>query len=78
MKEQLKEVQRLYDMGIESLQGCGYMIAEIVINNSYQKKVSLERMDRILRMCGIKRIGNGYCFTYLNPEDKQIFIIKDL
>lgn len=75
MREKMKEVLLMYEMGFESLQGCGYMIVDIAVNHSYKRKVPIERMDRILRLCGIKRIGNGLSFGLINPEDKRIIII---
>lgn len=77
MRKKMKEVLFMYEMGFESLQGCGCMVVEIAVNNSYEKKVPIERMDRILRLCGIKRIGNGLSFGLINPEDKRIIIIGD-
>lgn len=75
MREEMKEVQYLYDMGFETLQGCCCMVIDIVANHSYKKKVRIERIDRILRLFGIKRIGNGLNFEHINPEDKRIIII---
>lgn len=75
MRKEMKEVLFMYEMGFESLQGCGYMIVEIAVNHSYKKMVPIERMDRILRLCGIKRIGDGLSFGLINPEDKRIIII---
>lgn len=75
MRKEMKEVLFMYEMGFESLQGCGYRIVEIAINHSYKMILPIERMDRILRLCGIKRIGNGLSFGLINPEDKRIIII---
>ena len=76
MRKEMKEVLFMYEMGFESLQGCGYRVDEIVANHSYKRMVPIERMDRILRLCGIKRIGNGLSFGLINPEDKRIIIIR--
>lgn len=75
MRKEMKEVLFMYEMGFESLQGCGYRVVEIVINHSCKMILPIERMDRILRLCGIKRIGNGLSFGLINPEDKRIIII---
>lgn len=75
MRKEMKEVLFMYEMGFESLQGCGYRVVEIAVNHSYKRKVPIERMDRILRLCGIKRIGSGLSFGLINPEDKRIIII---
>lgn len=75
MRKKMKEVLFMHEMDFESLQGCGYMVADIAVNNSYKRMVPIERMDRILRQCGIKRIGNGLSFGLINPEDKRIIII---
>lgn len=76
MRKEMKEVLFMYEMGFESLQGCGYRVVEIVANHSYKRMVPIERMDRILRLCGIKRIGNGLSFGLINSEDKRIIIIR--
>ena len=76
MRKKRKEVLFMYEMGFESLQGCGCRVVDIVTNHSYKRMGSIERMDRILRLCGIKRIGNGLSFELINPEDKRIFIIE--
>lgn len=76
MRKEMKKVLFMYEMGFESLQGCGYRVVEIVANHSYKRMVPIERMDRILRLCGIKRIGNGLSFGLINPEDKRIIIIR--
>lgn len=75
MRKEMKEVLFMYEMGFESLQGCGYRVVEIAINHLYKMILPIERMDRILRLCGIKRIGNGLSFGLINPEDKRIIII---
>lgn len=75
MRKEMKEVLFMYEMGFESLQGCGYRIVEIAVNNSYKRMVPIERMDRILRLCGLKRIGDGLSFGLINPENKRIIII---
>lgn len=75
MRKEMEEVLFMYEMGFESLQGCGYRVVEIAINHSYKMILPIERMDRILRLCGIKRIGNGLSFGLINPEDKRIIII---
>lgn len=75
MRKEMKEVLFMYEMGFESLQGCGYRVVEIIVNYSYERMVPIERMDRILRLCGIKRIGNGLSFELINPDDKRIIII---
>jgi hypothetical protein len=75
MRKEMKEVLFMYEMGFESLQGCGYRVVEIVANHSYKRMVPIERMDRILRLCGIKRIGNGLSFGLINPEDKRMIIV---
>jgi len=75
MRKKMKEVLFMYEMGFESLQGCGCMVIDIVANHSYKRMVPIERMDRILRLCGIKRIGNGLSFELINPEYKRIIII---
>lgn len=75
MRKEMKEVLFMYEMGFESLQGCGYRVVEIAVNHSYKRMLPIERMDRILRLCGIKRIGNGLSFGLINSEDKRITII---
>lgn len=75
MKKEMKEVLFMYEMGFESLQGCGYRVVEIAVNHSYRRMVPIERMDRILRLCGMKRVGDGLSFELINPKYKRIIII---
>lgn len=41
MREKMKEVQYLYNMGFETLQGCCYIVIDIVTNHSYKKRPPL-------------------------------------